>query len=816
MRHGLVAIAIFVCSTPSYADDLKYQRPPKAVANFVDATPIPQSNLGPDRATLLLMTPLAFPSIAEVAEVELRLAGLRINPKNRATARRPFTQRLELLDIKAKAAAPRPIRGLPDGARIGDVRWSPDARYVAVTVTEADAIRLWLVDVHDATARPLAIAPLSGVAGAPCDWLPDAHTLVCRTVPAGMKPPPTAPTVPAGPIVQENTGEKKPARTNPDLLANPTDEQLFEHYMASQIALVRIDGKLTPVGAPALYLESSPSPDGKLLLVTSVHRPFSYRVDLGQFPTRTDVWTLDGTPVATIADLKLADDVPVSFDAVRTGRRAIEWRADAPATVCWAEARDGGDPKKPAQVRDEVACATAPFARPTKLVELADRFREIEWGTGKLALVTESRWKDRKIRTSILAPDDAAARPRVLWDRSSEDRYTDPGRPVMRPTPSGHQVLQVTGKGQLLLTGTGASAQGDRPFLDRLDLATGQSERVWRSDGERYAQVQGVLDQDGLEVLLSLESPTEPPQLYASSFADQTFRQLTHFAHPVPELAKVRKQLIKWKRADGLELSGMLYLPPGFRPKQDKPLPVLVWVYPQEFKTASAASQVNGSPYRFVAPSWGGPLFALTQGYAVVDDPKFAIIGEGKTEPNDSYVEQLTADASAMIDAVVGLGVGDRDRFAVGGHSYGAFTTANLLAHSQLFRAGIARSGAYNRTLTPFGFQAEERTYWEAAAIYDQMSPFRFADKIDEPLLLIHGAADNNPGTFPIQTERLFAALQGLGGHVRYVVLPAEAHGYRARESALHVLWEELRWLDANVKNAGPRPRAQVAHQGPG
>jgi dipeptidyl aminopeptidase/acylaminoacyl peptidase len=366
-------------------------------------------------------------------------------------------------------------------------------------------------------------------------------------------------------------------------------------------------------------------------------------------------------------------------------------------------------------------------------------------------------------------------------------------------------VLQVTSKGQLLLTGAGASDQGDRPFLDRLDLATGKAERIWRSEGERFARVLAPLDQDGSQVLLSRETPTDPPQLYTYAFASKAERQLTHFAHPVPELARVKKQLIRWKRKDGLELSGMLYLPPGFRPRQDRPLPVLAWVYPQEFKSASAASEVRASPYQFVYPSWSGPLFALTQGYAVVDNPTFAIIGEGKTEPNDSYVEQLTADASSMIDAVVAMGVGDRDRFAVGGHSYGAFTTANLLAHSDLFRAGIARSGAYNRTLTPFGFQSEERTYWEAAQIYDQMSPFRFADKIDAPLLMIHGAADNNDGTFPIQSDRLFAALQGLGGHVRYVSLPAEAHGYRARESALHVLWEQVRWLDTHVKSARPR-----------
>jgi len=380
-----------------------------------------------------------------------------------------------------------------------------------------------------------------------------------------------------------------------------------------------------------------------------------------------------------------------------------------------------------------------------------------------------------------------------------------PGRSSGRRPPAA-----LTTKGELLLTGDGASDQGDRPFLDRLDPATGKSTRIWRSDGERFARVLAVVDQDGGEVVLWRETATDPPQLYAASLAGKTERQLTRFAHPVPELARVKKQLIKWKRKDGLELSGMLYLPPGFRPKQDKPLPVLVWAYPREFKTASAASEVQASPYQFVAPAWAGPLFALTQGYAVVDNPAFAIVGEGKTEPNDSYVDQLTADAVSLIDAVVALGVGDRDRFAIGGHSYGAFTTANLLAHSQLFRAGIARSGAYNRTLTPFGFQAEERTYWEAAAIYDQMSPFRFADKIREPLLMIHGAADNNDGTFPIQSDRLFAALQGLGGTVRYVSLPAEAHGYRARETALHVLWEQVRWLDTYVKNARPRPATRV------
>jgi len=814
MRSQLVAIAILVCSTPLHADDVAYQRPVKAVASFVDAPPIPVNSPSPDRKTLLLITPNEFPSIAAVAEPEIRLTRARITARNRAMtttgsqpARRPIALRIELLDVAA-GSAPRPIRGIPDGAQIGDSRWSPDSKAIAFTVTEPDALRLWLADVRTGTAKPIATPPLSGVAGAPCDWLPDGRALVCRVVPRDLAALPAPPAVPAGPVVQENLGQKKAASTNPDLLTSPADERRFEYFMTSQIAVVSVEGKVSPIGAPGLYLASQPSPDGKRLLVSAVHRPFSYRVDIGRFPTRSEVWTLDGKSVSTLADLKLAEEVPPVRDAVRTGRRDIMWRADAPATVCWVEAQDGGDPRTKAAVRDRLECAAEPFSRPARVAELADRFRSVEWGTGKIALVSDGRWRDRHTRTSIVAPDDASAKPRVLWDRSSEDRYTDPGTPVMRAAPSGHRVLQVTSKGALLLTGAGASTEGDRPFFDRLDLASGKAERIWRSDGASFARVIAPIDDDGAEVILSRETATDPPQLFRVGFAARAEHQLTHFAHPVPELAKVKKQLIKWKRKDGLELSGMLYLPPGFRPKQDRPLPVLVWVYPTEFKTASAASEVRASPYQFVYPSWGGPLFALTQGYAVVDNPTFAIIGEGKTEPNDSYVQQLTDDAGSLIDAVVALGVGDRDRFAVAGHSYGAFTTANLLAHTDLFRTGIARSGAYNRTLTPFGFQSEERTFWQAATIYDQMSPFRFADKINEPLLMIHGAADNNDGTFPIQSDRLFAALQGLGGTVRYVSLPAEAHGYRARESALHVLWEQVRWLDTYVKNAGPRAAA--------
>jgi dipeptidyl aminopeptidase/acylaminoacyl peptidase len=810
--HNLrvVPLLFLLTAVPVVAEELTYQVPDKVVAQFVDSPRNPSALVGPDRKTAVLVTPRAFPSIAEISATELRLAGIRIDPKNRSTTRRFFGQGLALLDLRASSPTSRPVTGLPADARMQDFAWSPDGRRFAFTLTGDTSITLWSLDPATAVAAPVSKAALVGTFSDPCQWLPDSRGLLCRVAPESAGTPPAASTAPKGPVVQENKGGKHPARTNPNLLTNPYDEDELDYFGTAQIELIGLDGSRQKLGAPGLYMAAVPSPDGQYLRVEALHRPFSYHVDLSRFPLRTEIWARDGNRVSSIADLPLAEDVPVDFDAVRVGRRDIQWRDDAPATICWVEARDGGDPKVAIDVHDEVLCAKAPFKEPpTSLAKLGYRFSGIRWGNGHLALVQEGWFKTRRSKTWVVAPD-GPGDPRVLWDRSAEDRYTDPGSPVMRSTPSGGDVLQIGPDGSLLLVGSGASKEGDRPFLDRLDVASGKSTRLWHSEGEAYARVAEVLDDRGGNLLLWRETVTTPPQLYVAMKGKEghlTEHQITHFPHPVPELAQVRKQLIRWKRTDGVELSGMLYTPAGFRPGVDAPLPVLVWVYPAEFKSASAASEVRGSPYQFAAPSPSGPLFALTQGYAVVDNPSFPIVGEGKTEPNDTYVSQLISDAQGMVDEVVQLKVGDRNRFAIGGHSYGAFTTANLLAHSHIFRAGIARSGAYNRTLTPFGFQSEERTYWEAPEVYMAMSPFRFATEIKAPLLMIHGAADDNPGTYTIQSDRLFEALQGLGGQVRYVSLPAEAHGYRARESLLHMLWEQTRFLDANVKNA-PAPAA--------
>jgi dipeptidyl aminopeptidase/acylaminoacyl peptidase len=809
MRITPVAVAGLALATTSLlaagtaAEPAGYQTPPRAIADLVDVPPTPSAELSPDATTLLLRHHDTLPSIAEVSRPELRIAGLRIDPRTNGPSRRAYLSGLSLLDVQGEKARPRPITGVPAGSHIAETTWSPDGARIAFTVTGDSGITLWVADRATGVATRV-LDRLNAAGGAAYAWSSDG-SIVARTVPASRSAAPARPTVPTGPVVQENDGARRPARTNPDLLKDAHDERLLDHYLATQLVRVAADGTAKPLGAPGLHVSATPSPDGAHVLVATVHRPYSYKVDLGRFPTRIAVWSRAGTVEKVLVDKPLAEEVPIDFGAVPTGPRAHQWRADADATVCWAEARDGGDPKRAAAVRDEVLCAAAPWrGQPTRIAALALRYGGVSWGDAGLALVDEWWWADRRSRTWMIAPGTPAAAPRVLWDRSWEDRYSDPGTPVRRRTPRGTLVLHRTPRGTLLLTGDGASDQGDRPFLDELDLTTGKSERRWRSEAPAYEYVVDTVDATGDTVVTRRETVSEPPQYYVRGPRGAP-RKLTSFPHPNPALARAGKQLIRYTRGDGVKLSAMLYTPAGFQAGTSRPLPCLMWAYPSEYKTRDAAGQVQDSPYRFVRASPSGPLFALLRGYAVVDDPQMPIVGEGSAEPNDTYVAQLVAGAQAAADEVVRLRVCDKDRLAIGGHSYGAFTAANLLAHSNVFRAAIARSGAYNRTLTPFGFQAEERTYWQAAKTYIDMSPFGHADKIDEPLLLIHGEVDDNSGTYPIQSERLFEAMKGLGGRVRYVVLPAETHGYKARESVLHMLWEMSTWLDRHVKP--PRKR---------
>ncbi len=791
--------------------DLTYQMPPKAIADLVDVPATPAVMLSPDATTLVLMGRPSLPSIAELAEEELRIAGLRINPATNGPSRSSSFNSLTLVPVAG--GEERPVSGLPPEPRLENASWSPNGRFLACTNTTETGIELWVVDVMEARARRLTAPILNdALRGSPYEWFSDSRHLIAKVVPSNRGATPQAPKVPKGPVVSVNDGKTAPARTYQDLLENPYDEALFEYYATAQLMIVdATNGTAQAFGDRGIITGLDPSPDGNYLLVTTIHRPFSYLVPYYRFPQTVVVYDRRGQPLQTIAELPLIEEMPTGFDAEPLGPRNIAWRADAPATLYWVEAQDGGDPRQEASIRDQLFLLPAPFSdKPQAGPSFKLRYAGINWGNDGLAITYERWWKDRHLIVSRFAPANPAQPATVLFDRSYEDRYNDPGSFETTTNDYGRRVLLSPDGGKtLFLTGQGASPEGNRPFVDEYDLASGNTKRHWRSEAPYYEYPVSMVDVRAGTVITRRESPEEPPNYFVRNLRTGSLRQLTDFDNPYTVLKGVTKELVRYQRKDGIELTGTLYLPAGYDREKDGPLPTFMWAYPREYKSAAAASQVSGSPYQFIRPGWGSPLFWVTQGYAIFDNFAMPILGEGNQEPNETFVPQLRLNAEAAIDKLVSMGVTDREKIGVGGHSYGAFMTANLLAHTDLFAAGIARSGAYNRTLTPFGFQAEERTFWEAPEIYFSMSPFMHADQVKTPILLIHGEADNNSGTFPIQSERFYAALKGHGATARLVLLPHESHGYRARESVMHMMWEMDQWLDKYVKNKGKVKDAQ-------
>lgn len=807
-RVPAAALAVLAAAAPAAAQPGGgYLTPPQPIAQILDAPPTPTVSVGRHGRTIALLGRPGMPTIAELAEPEARLAGVRINPRTGAPARAFTVTSLTLQDVES--GEKRPV-SLPAGTRVAYSRWSPDGSHLAfLGAPQAGGLELWVAETATGRARRLAAGVNAPFGASSFDWAPDGRSILFTRVPAGRGAPPRAPEVSPGPKIQENAGRAAPARTFADLLASPHDEAMFDHHFTSRLARVALlGGEPRDLGEAGIVSSFSHSPDGRYVLVSRVKRPYSYQATWARFPVETRVLdAATGQTVRVVADLPTAEGIPVVSDAVRTGPRSVSWRADAPATLVWAEAQDGGDPRREAAVHDRLMMLSAPFTgAPARLADLEQRYNGISWGRGDLALVLSGWDRTRRQRLMAIDPSRPGAAPRLLVERNSDDRYGHPGTPMTTTNAAGRSVLALTPDGRgVFVEGEGASPRGNYPFLGRMDLQTGRVERLWQAADPHYETVVALASPDGRRILTRRESAGEAPNYFVRTLPGGQARAVTAFADPAPQLAGMQRQLITYTRADGVKLSGTLYLPAGYDARRDGPLPMLMWAYPREFRDAASAGQVDDSPNRFSRPSGASPLFLLTQGYAILDDPAMPIVGEGEAEPNDTFVEQLVASARAAVDKVVEMGVADRDRIAVGGHSYGAFMTAHLLAHTALFRAGIARSGAYNRTLTPFGFQNEDRTYWEATDTYTQLSPFTHAHRIDEPILLTHGEADNNSGTFPIQTERFYAALKGHGATARYVVLPHEQHGYSGRESVMHTLAEMVAWMDRYVKNAPPR-----------
>lgn len=794
-------ISSLLIPTAYAQSDLSFQIPPKEILELVDIKQPPLPIIDRNVNYIVFLERQTFKSLQELSENELRLAGIRINTQTFNGSRGTYFIGMTMQNVQTGKNII--ITGLPKDYKIEYPTFSPKYNYFSFVNTSNDGLELWVVDVKNGEAKKVSSTKLSAVTGRPYSWSADEKFLYCFAR-NSSKPSFQEKELPLGPAIQEATRTKAPVRTYQDLLRNSNDEKKFEYYASASVVKIFLDGKVIPFLPSNIYRSFNPSPNGDYILVEEVNKPFSYQVPYYQFPYKVKAYDKNGILVKELASKPLQDKIPTSFDAVESGMRDFSWRSDKPATVVWCEAQDEGDPANAVEKRDKIFQMDAPFKGEVKfLTSTLNRFRGITWGDNNTAVMIDTWRKNRNTKSYLLNPEIANENPKIIFDGSSEDLYNNPGRFVTAPNKFNENTLLFSqDKSKLYLIGEGFSPEGSKPFVDEYNIITGEKNRLWRSEGKTtYESIIRIIDIQKNLLLTRIEGVKVFPNYFIRNIStSENPKQITFASNPYKSFENVSKQKIFYKREDGVELSATLYLPAGYDKAMGR-LPMLMEAYPTEFKDASAAGMVRDSPFRFVSLNYGSPVFWAARGYAVMEGAAFPIIGKGKEEPNDTYIEQLVANAKAAIKAVDDMGIVDPKSVAVMGHSYGAFMTANLLAHSDLFAAGIARSGAYNRTLTPFGFQAEERTFWQAKDVYDKMSPFNYADKLKTPILLIHGELDNNSGTFPINSERMFAALKGLGGTARLVFLPYESHGYAAKENILHMLWEMDSWLEKYVKN---------------
>jgi dipeptidyl aminopeptidase/acylaminoacyl peptidase len=799
MRNIFFIVLLFICNSVFAQDAIEYQTPPKEIYDLVMAKPTPGVNFDSKGYYMLILERSSMPSVEDLAQPELRIAGLRINPNNFGPSRSAYTTGIIIKEMSTGKEFP--VIDLPANLKAGNLQWSPDEDKAAFINTTNTTIDIYVIDIKTHKASKVNKASVNMVLGAAFNWI-DNNSLLYTAINKPFAMAPKKPLAPKGPVVQQNLGKVAASPTFQDLIKSPFDETQFEFYATTQL-VKNTNGSETKIGTPAIYSNVQVSPDKKYLLVERIDKPFSYLVTAGGFNSTMMITDMNGTLVKTIAKLPSSELEPRGNDNVLNAPRGYNWLDNSPATLQWIEPLDSGMIKNKMDYHDAAYTLAAPFTgTPKELAKTAQRMYSVSDLTTDLFLITEGSRAKHTQKMSKLSN----GKMETLFDRSTDDAYNDPGFPMYEKNKYGRNVSKLINGSQLVMRGNGASPKGDLPFLNTFDINTKETKQLWRCEEPYYETVTTILDYDKMTIVTNKQSQTEQPNYYLRDLKNNSAKAITNFPDPQPGLRGITKQKITYKRKDGVDLAADLYLPKGYDAKKDGPLPVMMWAYPREFKSASDAAQLRGSKYTFTRVGYGSIVFWATQGYAIMDNTEFPIVGEGDKQPNDNFVDQLTWSAEAAIDKVAEMGVGDRNRVAVGGHSYGAFMTANLVAHTNLFKAGIARSGAYNRTLTPFGFQNEERTYWQAPEVYNAMSPFSFADKIKTPLLMIHGEADNNPGTFPIQSERLYNAIKGHGGTVRFVQLPFEAHGYAAKENILHMLWEQDQWLNKYVKNAAGTP----------
>lgn len=803
MKLKFLALATIVSLNWSIAqENVTFQKPSKPILDLADYQRAPSVSMDNKKEYMLLTYRNTYKTLDDLNQEELRLGGLRINPVTNISSTVTYINNLKIRKISDKNELQ--VKGIPENAKITNVSWSPSENKIAFTNTTKKGVELWIIDVPNQIARKITEDNLNANLGSPYTWHNNNELLIKvlpKNRPALID---TKKDLPTGPTVSTSDGSKSQNRTYQDLLKNKTDETNFDIITTSELYLITTSGEAKLFKSAAIYAGESFSPDGNYIMLTTIQKPYSYIVPMSRFPQKSIVYDLNGKEIKVVNEVPLTEIMPKGFSSVRAGKRNMAWRPDVAATLFFVEALDGGDQAKQVELRDEVYTWQAPFNQsPISLLKTKQRFGGITWGNENYAIVYDSWYDTRNAKTYLINPSNPNQAPQIIFDRNSQDIYSDPGNFETKKNQFNRFVLAIENDKSYLI-GDGFTKEGQFPFISEFNLKTLENKKIYISTyKEKKEDLISIEDLKKGDVLVMIQSKNEYPNYYLRNIKSKNkLTPITSFTNPFESIKNVNKEVIKYKRKDGVELSGTLYLPAGYdKTAKKEKLPLLIWAYPEEFKDKNSAGQVNKNPNEFTFPNYGSFVYWVTKGYAVLDDASFPIIGEGKTEPNDTFISQLVDNAEAAINAIDQLGYINRNKVGIGGHSYGAFMTANLLTHSKLFACGIARSGAYNRTLTPFGFQSEQRNYWDIPAIYNEMSPFMNADKMKTPLLLVHGDADNNPGTFTLQSERYFQALKGLGAPVRLVLLPKESHGYAAKDNILHLLWEQEQFLDKYLKN---------------
>lgn len=807
-RYALIAFVSLLMSSQT-ALSSSYQLPTKPLQDVVEQSKKVSTRLSDDGQWLAVLTPITHQSIQTLARKERKLAGLRLSPEQLIPSRiKSRYMSIELINLHPANVTDKPKNiTLPQDIELTNVQFSPNSRFLSFIGLSGSGADLYLYEIATQLTTKLNPKRLNASLGLSYKWLNSSKGVITNLA---IEAEPLGLPQNISPNVSETLGKKAPRRTYQDLLKNAHDEAEFSALTTSQLSLISLDGSITKIGQPAINLSYRLSPDDRYILVKRISAPFSYMVKYYDFAQTLEVFHTTGNKLSTLAHLESGEYRPPGSDSVRKGPRMVHWRSDKPSTLAYVKALDEGDSRTDVANRDQLLQLDAPFNRPpTALVKTPWRISKVSWGEQNKALITERNSNKKQMRVSFLNTQKQIGEPLSLWyQKAIRDTYNDPGslyrKPLSQDGNSLGRVFHIKDS-TLLHYGLGASPQGYQPFLKSFTLPQGddksdikRSHTLWSSSDKRLETVRYVIKLNPLTLVINRQSSGTPSHLVWLNVTSGKERVLYQKQLSLPAFKGMSRQLVTYKRNDGLPLSGILYLPSGYK-KEDGPLPVLMWAYPREYKNAEVASQVNYSANQYTQISAKGPVPFVANGFAIFDRVAMPIIGKGQDKPNDSFRTQLINNATAAIDTLVEMGVADRERVAIGGHSYGAFMVANLLAHSDLFAAGIARSGAYNRTLTPFGFQHEKRNFWEAPSLYQQISPFTHADKIDEPLLLMHGEMDANSGTYPMQSARLYKAIRGLGGQTRLVTFPFESHSYKAKESILHMLWEQESWLKQHL-----------------